>query len=106
MLYWRIKPGRISYYILLSQALALLWASLFGQRSGWLLALGAIGLLGTWGWLSSLRRARAILDTPTSRIGSAAQGIVELVGKGRPLPGAPLLSPMTHLPCLWYRYSL
>ncbi len=55
-------------------------------------------------WLLALRRLRAIRDTPTSRIASAAQGYVELMGKGRPLPGREVLSPAHRLPCLWYRY--
>lgn len=69
-------------------------------------ALSLATILGLWAWLAAMRRHRAIADTPTSRIASAAQGYVELVGQGRPLPDAPLLSPMTSLPCLWYRYTL
>ncbi len=55
-------------------------------------------------WTATWRRARAIDDTPTSKVASAAQGYVELLGVGRPLAGEPLLSPLTHLPCLWFRY--
>ncbi|HMM55890.1 MAG TPA: hypothetical protein PKC23_12825 [Candidatus Desulfobacillus sp.] len=55
-------------------------------------------------WTSTYRRARAIDDTPTSRIASAAQGYVELIGAGKPFGGAPLFSPLNQLPCLWYRY--
>lgn len=106
MLHWRLQPEWTSPAVLLTQALVLLAAQLVGQRSGWLLALAAVGLLGIWAWLSRLRRARAILDTPTARVASAAQGMVELMGRGRPLPERPLLSPMTRLPCLWYRYAL
>lgn len=69
-------------------------------------ALGLATVLGLWSWLAAMSRHRAIADTPTSRIASAAQGYVELIGLGRPLPDAPLLSPMTNLPCLWYRYTL
>ncbi len=57
-------------------------------------------------WTSTYRRARAIDDTPTSRVASAAQGYVELIGAGKPLAGAPLLSPVNQLPCLWYRYTI
>lgn len=57
-------------------------------------------------WTSAFRRTRAVADTPTSRIASAAQGYVELIGRGKPLAGTPLLSPLTHLPCLWYRYTV
>lgn len=68
-----------------------------------LLLMAAISLLA---WTSAYRRARAIDDTPTSRIASAAQGYVELVGSGRPMGGLPLLSPLTQLPCLWFRYLI
>ena len=57
-------------------------------------------------WVSSLRRRRSITDTPTSRIASAAQGYVELHGTGKALDYPPLLSHLTSLPCLWYRYKV
>lgn len=57
-------------------------------------------------WTSAYRRTRAVADTPTSRVASAAQGYVELIGTGKPLAGAPLMSPLTHLPCLWFRYTV
>lgn len=54
-------------------------------------------------WLLSWQREHLIADTPTSRIASAAQGYVEIVGRGdthrgSPAPGFGLLPP-----CLWYR---
>lgn len=57
-------------------------------------------------WVSATKRRRAIDDTPTSKVASAAQGYVELKGRGKPLGGLPLLSPLTGLPCLWYRYRI
>lgn len=57
-------------------------------------------------WTSAYRRARAVDDTPTSKVASAAQGYSELIGSGRPLAGAPLMSPLSHLPCLWFRYTV
>ncbi|WP_333858598.1 hypothetical protein, partial [Denitromonas sp.] len=56
-----------------------------------------------FGWLRSIHHSRLILDTPTSRIASAAQGYTELFGQGMPLDGAPLYSPLNGLPVLWYR---
>jgi hypothetical protein len=53
-----------------------------------------------------MRRRRAITDTPTSRIASAAQGYVELIGVGHPPEGLPLLSRRAKQPCLWYRYQV
>jgi hypothetical protein len=74
------------------------------SRDAWVTALALMALVAFFAWMMSFRRARAIGDTPTSRIGSAAQGYVELVGHGRHHPNFPVLSQLTHLPCLWYRY--
>lgn len=65
--------------------------------------LGLMLVIALFGWLRSVHHSRLILDTPTSRIGSAAQGYVELFGSGSPLAGQPLYSPMNGLPVLWYR---
>ncbi|BAL23408.1 hypothetical protein [Azoarcus sp. KH32C] len=69
----------------------------------WVLALGMLLGAGLYGWARSLRTVRIITDTPTSRVASAAQGYVELRGRGKPLDGTPLLSPVNGLPVLWYR---
>ena len=74
--------------------------------AGWTICLALIALVSLIAWISTLRRRRAITDTPTSRIASAAQGYVELIGSGRPLDHPPLLSHLTRLPCLWYRYQV
>jgi hypothetical protein len=71
--------------------------------AGSLVALVLLLATGLYGWLRSVRHARLILDTPTARIASAAQGYTELRGRGRPLDGTPLLSPVNALPVLWYR---
>lgn len=76
------------------------------SRAGWLASMGMIALLSVFAWVSAFRRTRAIADTPTSKVASAAQGYVELRGVGRPLGGVPLLSPLTALPCLWFRYRI
>ena len=57
-------------------------------------------------WLLSLKRLLAIGGTPTSKIASAAQGYVELVGHALPHPGGALRSQFSMLPCVWYRYSV
>lgn len=53
-----------------------------------------------------LRRARIIEDTPTSKIRSAAQGYVELSGRGMLMDGAPIIAPLTTIQCTWYRYTV
>ncbi|PKO55608.1 MAG: hypothetical protein CVU28_05850 [Betaproteobacteria bacterium HGW-Betaproteobacteria-21] len=75
--------------------------------TGWgsVVALALLLATGLFGWLRSVQHARLILDTPTSRIASAAQGYVELRGRGQPLHGTPLLSPLNGLPVLWYRLA-
>lgn len=68
-----------------------------------LLGLAAMLVLGGFGgWYASLRRIRWVRDTPTARIRSAAQGVVELAGRVRPLPGEHLVSPMTAQPAVWW----
>lgn len=76
------------------------------SRTGLIICIALMALISLLAWVSTLRRRRAIADTPTSRIASAAQGYVELHGKGKPLDFPPLLSHLTVLPCLWYRYQV
>lgn len=74
------------------------------SRTGWLICVTLMAAISLIAWRSTLRRRRAIADTPTSRIASAAQGYVELRGTGVPLDGPPLRSQLRARPCLWYRY--
>lgn len=67
---------------------------------------GAIALACAYGSFSCLRSARIIEDTPTSKIRSAHQGYVELIGFAKPGPGEPLLSGLSQTPCLWYGYNI
>lgn len=53
----------------------------------------------------AFKKLRLIEDMPTSRIRSASQGFTELVGVGK-LLAEPLTSPLTSLPCLWWRYNI
>lgn len=76
------------------------------SQLGWQISLGLVGLSSFWAWLANLKRYRTVADTPTSRIASAPQGYVELVGRGRHPTGARLHSPVSGLPCLWYRYRI
>jgi len=72
----------------------------------WLGVFAVAVLINLWAWIVALGWRRAIVDTPTSRVASAAQGFVELIGVGQPLADTQLVSPYTQLPCLWYRYTL
>lgn len=51
-------------------------------------------------------RVRLIEDTPTSKIRSAHQGYVEIIGRAGKLGHEPLLAPVTLTPCVWYRYKV
>ncbi len=87
------------------QLILLLAGFHFASRTAWLWILGSMAVISLFAWLSVLRRHRLIVGTPTSRIASAAQGYVELLGNAR-REGAPILSKYLLLPCLWYRYKV
>lgn len=87
-----------------AQLLLLLIGLRFESREVWTGCMGLMGTISLLAWSSTLRRRRIITDTPTSRIASAAQGYVELLGRGKPLDYPPLLSQLRQFPCLWYRY--
>ena len=52
-----------------------------------------------------LQIARHIEDLPTSPIGAAAQGLVEIKAKTIQLEDKSLLVPRLGIPCAWYRYE-
>ena len=88
-----------------AQLLLLLAGFHFHTRPGWLWCLGLMSIISLFAWYSVLYRLRAVSGTPTSRVASAAQGYVELIGRGR--SGAtPLISKLRVLPCLWYRWKV
>lgn len=98
---WR---GRFFSFLFFVQAALVGLAFHVAMPTAWkaiLLVLAAINLVG---WLAALRIARAINDTPTSRVASAAQGYVELHGHAQPHQGQQLMTPFSQLPCLWYRF--
>ena len=67
---------------------------------------GLIGLISFFAWASSFHRMRLIADTPTSRIGSAAQGYVELHGRAVLEEDNLIRSPVSGISCIWYRYRV
>lgn len=71
-----------------------------------LLMLGAATVGGAILALRWLRIARLVEDTPTSRVRSAAQGYVELIGRGLQLEGGHNFGPLTRRPCVWWRYRV
>ena len=55
-------------------------------------------------WISTTKRVRAIADIATSRIGSAAPGYVEVYGRASAHADNLIKSPLSGMPCIWFRY--
>ena len=67
-------------------------------------ALAVAALVGIAGWIVAYGRYCYFRDTPVSKVASASQGYVELMGRAERVAGEPILSPITGLPCCWFRY--
>lgn len=74
----------------------------------WLLVFGlaAAAVYSFWYAFKAWGRNRVIEDTATSRVRSAAQGYVELSGRGVLPPNAQTRGPLTGMPCTWWRYKI
>lgn len=70
------------------------------------LAAAALSAGTLWFGFRKLRHARLMMDLPTSRIASAAQGYVELEGRALLLPGPEVISPLTGRRCAWWQFSV
>jgi hypothetical protein len=71
-----------------------------------ILGLAAALVYSFWYAFKSWAKNRAIADTPTSRVRSAAQGYVELSGRGVLPADSRNKGPLTGLPCTWWRYKI
>jgi hypothetical protein len=71
-----------------------------------MLGLAAAVVYSFWYAFKSWAKNRTIVDTPTSRIRSAAQGYVELSGRGVLPADSRNKGPLTGLPCTWWRYKI
>ncbi|MCU7838421.1 MAG: hypothetical protein KZQ94_03450 [Candidatus Thiodiazotropha sp. (ex Troendleina suluensis)] len=72
----------------------------------WTLVLTLLVLVALYFAFRNLHRARLIEDTPTSRIRSAPQGYVELIGEAAMMRGEPIIAPLSGMPCCWWRYKV
>jgi len=72
----------------------------------WPYALLAMSLVSFCAWVANYRRYRQISDLPTSKVGSAAQGYVELFGRAEALPGVPVMSRLSSTNCCWYSFKI
>ena len=77
-----------------------------GTPQGWRWVAALLAGLALIAWLAAWSRLRAVADLPTSRIATAAQGYVELLGRGGSAEEPPLQAPLKGGACLWYRYSI
>ena len=73
------------------------------RPEAWSWALLAMAVVSFFAWLGNYRRYRQIHDLPTSKIASAAQGYVELLGRGDLIDGTPVISKLGRQRCCWYR---
>ena len=72
----------------------------------WALGLLVAAIAGFFFAFHFIHRKRVIEDTPTSKIRSAAQGYVELIGHGYLMEGQPIVSPLTGKSCTWYEFRV
>lgn len=72
----------------------------------WPIGLLVISLLGFYFAFKNMHNKRIIEDTPTSKIRSAAQGYLELIGHGYLMEGQPIISPLTGTTCTWYDFKV
>ncbi|GAB2181650.1 hypothetical protein DLREEDagrD3_18730 [Denitratisoma sp. agr-D3] len=102
----RLRRGYGQWIMSGGQLLLVMLGVQLDTPQGWRACALLIAALSLLAWVSLLRRLRAVADTPTARIASAAQGYAELRGRGVALAGTPLFSPLRSQPCLWYRYEV
>lgn len=73
----------------------------------WYAVLSALAVIACWFFaFRAIRRARLIEDVPTSKIRSAVQGYVELIGHAEAMEGPVIVAPLSGLSCVWYRYCV
>ncbi len=72
----------------------------------WTVILLAVGLACGNGIFYFVRRARIIEDTPTSKVRSASQGYVELIGQVNYFANEAVSAPLTLTPCAWFSFTI
>jgi hypothetical protein len=100
------KLGDVSRTYALPQIVAVLLGLRFIETPIAPVALTIAAVFAGMSWVFAARRLRAVRDTGSAVISSAAQGQVELTGIGRPLGDKPLASPLRRTPCIWFRYHI
>jgi hypothetical protein len=77
-----------------------------GHWIGAAVVISAAGLYGFWFGFRALSKSRALQNTATARIRSAAQGYAEFNGVGAMPPRVSCKGPLTGLPCTWWTYKI
>ncbi len=72
----------------------------------WAICLLIATIVGFFFAFKNMHNKRIIEDTPTSKIRSAAQGYLELIGHGYLMEGQPIISPLTGSTCTWYEFKV
>ncbi len=68
--------------------------------------IGIAAVASCYAGVNAIYRSRLIVDMPTSKLRSAAQGYIELEGWAKMMPGEPIYAPVSGKPCVWYRYKV
>lgn len=84
----------------------LLIAMQMGNQPATAFFVSLIGIISFFAWASNFHRMRLIADTPTSRIGSASHGYVELHGSAMLGTDNLITSPISGMRCIWYRFRV
>jgi hypothetical protein len=77
-----------------------------GQATGRTICLALAAAVGAIAGISTYLRARAMADTATSRIGSAAQGHAQVRGRASVAAEELVRSPVSGVACIWFRYRI
>ncbi len=77
-----------------------------GQKTPWAVCIGLLAALSLFAWLRALGRVQATTQLAPSRIGSAAQGYVELQGRASADPANLAISPASGQACIWWHHRV
>lgn len=98
-----LREGYVNLLTSGSHLVLLLVAARINELPTWTACLALIAAISFFAWTSNFRRGRAIANTPTSKIASAAQGYVELYGRASGNREYQLQAKGGSLPCIWFR---
>jgi len=104
---WAGLRGRYRQALTTAVSVAALALGLhLGQATGRTICLALAAAVGALAGLSTYLRARTMADVAISRIGSAAQGYVQVRGRASVAPEELIRSPISGTACIWFRYRI